>query len=617
MATLSELTARVAQRKQRLEEEQQRFDRKLHIHAQNHDGISEPSELESSRQAPPKPKRRHHRSTNNKSAFDDDSSLHFNYSEKQSDSTATTTSTNTPREANRFVKKSSNVPVLTEKISVTRSPRDVSSPRVLTKQSASKTLQAPTAVASSGLLGQSSLLARATRRTQLYTQGIELEPGTFDQGLDEDESSSDATSTSTSKKLAAGRKTFLKKPVNNAPHGEVPELLHLDSETNNSEQEKKKSKHRKNSRTPSVHDTEDDSSIDFLGDGSSSEGRKTPTLTPRKGILKSPKDYPKENEHFVQFSKKLVTVQSDDERAPTPTRTSRSTTPRRVQIAKPPSPIDDAIPSETESISTAIDIANENDYSIPFSDHVSESVADNMFANLVMNDEPLITPAVATKSPRRTSPMGATKKPSTTPVKHHPSHRTLSDVSDEDNTRTDDIPEEIGADIYSEDFSSAIHTETSTPRAPTPTKVRIEKPTQSDPNKSTRKATTENQEVQVDLTSAPFQSSLNQVHSIYLINQNDLNEARPSTLIRSVIEPNVLQSLLTTNPVLLAVDDLIREQSSLLRSFIQLQRTYYESTVRSIRPEHVYVTKDNSLRYIAEQQQSRMYLQSNDDSMTN
>jgi hypothetical protein len=81
-----------------------------------------------------------------------------------------------------------------------------------------------------------------------------------------------------------------------------------------------------------------------------------------------------------------------------------------------------------------------------------------------------------------------------------------------------------------------------------------------------------------------------------LINQNDLNEARPSSLIRSVVEPHVLQSLLTTNPVLLAVDDLIREQSSLLRSFIQLQRTYYESTIRSIRPEHVYVTKDNTLQ---------------------
>jgi hypothetical protein len=38
-----------------------------------------------------------------------------------------------------------------------------------------------------------------------------------------------------------------------------------------------------------VLDTEDDSSLDFIGDGSSSEGQKTPTLTPRKGILKSPK----------------------------------------------------------------------------------------------------------------------------------------------------------------------------------------------------------------------------------------------------------------------------------------------------------------------------------------
>jgi len=38
-----------------------------------------------------------------------------------------------------------------------------------------------------------------------------------------------------------------------------------------------------------VLDTEDDSSLDFIGDGSSSEIRKTPTYTPRKSILKSPK----------------------------------------------------------------------------------------------------------------------------------------------------------------------------------------------------------------------------------------------------------------------------------------------------------------------------------------
>jgi hypothetical protein len=131
-------------------------------------------------------------------------------------------------------------------------------------------------------------------------------------------------------------------------------------------------------------------------------------------------------------------------------------------------------------------------------------------------------------------------------------------------------------------------------------------------NRVTRKISTDDQQTQVDLMSAPFQSSLNQgfiffhiylliqiysiVHSVYLINENDLNEARPSSLIRSVIEPDVLQSLLTTNPVLLAVDDLVREQSSLLRSFIRLQRTYYESTIRSIRPNHIYITKDNTLQ---------------------
>ncbi len=171
-------------------------------------------------------------------------------------------------------------------------------------------------------------------------------------------------------------------------------------------------------------------------------------------------------------------------------------------------------------------------------------------------------------------------------------------------------------------------------------------------NRTIRKVPTDDQQIQVDLMSAPFQSSLNQglffsfyslihiyftVHSIYLINENDLNEARPSSLIRSVVEPNVLRSLLTTNPVLLAVDDLIREQSSLLRSFIQLQRTYYESTIRSIRPDHIYITKDNTLqvnysfhdcmflkkkyrnlsfKFIADQQQSRMHFQSNDDSIT-
>ncbi|CAF4900962.1 unnamed protein product, partial [Rotaria magnacalcarata] len=58
----------------------------------------------------------------------------------------------------------------------------------------------------------------------------------------------------------------------------------------------------------------------------------------------------------------------DEERTPTPIKSSRLTTPRRVQIATKPSKIeDDTIHSETESISTAIDVADDDDYNdIPF-----------------------------------------------------------------------------------------------------------------------------------------------------------------------------------------------------------------------------------------------------------
>ncbi|CAF2717212.1 unnamed protein product [Rotaria sp. Silwood2] len=605
--SMSDLAARMNQRKQRLQEEQENFDRKRNIYSQNPDGISEVSEIESSRQAP-KPKQRHHRSST-KSPFDDDSSLQFGYNDKKSHST-TTTSSSTPRQPNKFVKKSTAIPTATtEKLSVTHSPRDISSPRVSTKKTSDKKPQQPS---STGLLAQSSLLARAAHRQQLYAKGIELEPGAFDQANDEDESSSDATTTSGSRNLfRSGKKNFLKKTATTTPANQVPDLQHLDSETNSSDREGKRNKHNKNRRPSSVLDTEDDSLLDFVGDGSSSEGRKTPTLTPRKSILKSPKDFipKKEIEHSVQFSEKLVTVQTDEEeRTSTPIKTSRSTTPRRVQIVKKPSNDDDAdiVPSETESISTAIDVIDDDYNSIPFSEHISESPVDNMFANLVLNNEPLIESVIKKKSPRIT-----TKKPLSPSNKIHHKQRTISDISDDESTKVEEIPEEQTVINYSEDFS-LVTTETSTPRPSKPTNIHIEKqiPTM-------RKVSTDDQQVQVDLTSAPFQSSLNQVHSIYLINQNDLNETRPSSLIRSVVEPHILQSLLTTNPVLLAVDDLIREQSSLLRSFIQLQRTYYESTIRSIRPEHVYVTKDNTLQLIADQQQYRMPFQSNDDSITN
>lgn len=268
--SIGELAARMGQRKQRLEQERQQFDRvtssrvfgcsftfcflkKVNVYAHNLDAITDPSEMESSRQVPPKPKRRHHRSSRSKSPFDDDSSMQFDYSSKHSGSTATSTSSNSARDRKKFLKKSTPAPVLTEKISVNRSPRDVSSPRSSARPTPNRN---PPPAAATGLLTQSALLARAAHRQQLHAKGVELEPGAFDKTGKDDESSSDATSTSGSKFLfGAGKKSFLKKPANATPSNQVPELLHLDSETNNSEREQKKSKHKKNTRPPSGRTT--------------------------------------------------------------------------------------------------------------------------------------------------------------------------------------------------------------------------------------------------------------------------------------------------------------------------------------------------------------------------
>ncbi len=173
--------------------------------------------------------------------------------DKKSTSTATTSSS-TPRQPNKFVKKSAtattaSIPVTTEKLSVTHSPRDISSPRLSTKQSSGKKSQPPASTTSTGLLAQSSLLARAVHRQQLYEKGIELEPGAFDQHDDEDESSSDVTSTSGAKILfGTGKKSFVKKTATTTPANQVPDLQHLDSETNTSERDGKRTKNKKNTR---------------------------------------------------------------------------------------------------------------------------------------------------------------------------------------------------------------------------------------------------------------------------------------------------------------------------------------------------------------------------------
>jgi hypothetical protein len=158
---------------------------------------------------------------------------------------------------------------------------------------------------------------------------------------------------------------------------------------------------------------------------------------------------------------------ADEERASTPTKVSRVTTPRRVQIGrKPLDDNDEIVDSETESISTAIDVVNDDDF--PSNERISESHVDNVFANLVMNNEPLIPSVIKKKSPQIT-----TKKPSS-PMKFHHTQRTVSDISDEENTKIEEIPEELSIVNYSEDFSS-VPTESSTPRSPAPTNIRMEK----------------------------------------------------------------------------------------------------------------------------------------------
>ena len=204
--------------------------------------------MESTRQAP-KPKRRHHRAST-KSPFDDDSSVQFGYSDTKSTSSNTTAST-TPRQANKFIKKPAAIPATSEKISVARSPRDALSPRTSSRPNPiNRTLVVPPA-STTGLLSQSALLARAVRRQELHAKGLELEPGAFDRDSDEDESSSDATSTSGAKILfGSGKKSFLKKSTAPVDH-QIPDLQHLDSETNSSDRETKKDKHKKKNKAAS------------------------------------------------------------------------------------------------------------------------------------------------------------------------------------------------------------------------------------------------------------------------------------------------------------------------------------------------------------------------------
>jgi hypothetical protein len=214
---------------------------------QNPDGFSDPSETDLSRQAP-KPKRRHNRSSN-RSPFDDDSSLQFGYQENNKSSSSNTTGSTSPRQVNKFIKKAAPIPVTTEKISVTRSPRDVLTPRTSSARANQNNRMAQEAPrVTTGLLSQSSILARVARRKELYDKGIELAPGAFD-NKDDDDSSSDPTSTSGNVLFGANKKSFVKKT--GTSNNQVPDLQHLDSETNTSDRDEKKKKKSRRGRKSS------------------------------------------------------------------------------------------------------------------------------------------------------------------------------------------------------------------------------------------------------------------------------------------------------------------------------------------------------------------------------
>lgn len=213
---------------------------------QNPDGFSDPSEADLSRQAP-KPKRRHNRSSN-RSPFDDDSSLQFGYQENAKSSSSNTTGSTSPRQVNKFIKKPTSIPVTTEKISVTRSPRDVLTPRTSARANQNNKMPQEAPRVKTGLLSQSSILARVARRKELYDKGIELAPGAFDD-KDDDESSSDATSTSGNVLFGANKKSFVKKT--GISNNQVPDLQHLDSETNTSDRDEKQKKKSRRGRKSS------------------------------------------------------------------------------------------------------------------------------------------------------------------------------------------------------------------------------------------------------------------------------------------------------------------------------------------------------------------------------
>lgn len=96
-----------------------------------------------------------------------------------------------------------------------------------------------------------------------------------------------------------------------------------------------------------------------------------------------------------------------------------------------------------------------------------------MFANIILTNEELNVPVPKKASPRTKT---KTKKSSSPRTKSHHKSRTISEISDDDTTIAEDVPEELSVINYSEDFS-IVPTESSTPRTVQPVNIRVEKQT--------------------------------------------------------------------------------------------------------------------------------------------
>jgi hypothetical protein len=102
---------------------------------------------------------------------------------------------------------------------------------------------------------------------------------------------------------------------------------------------------------------------------------------------------------------------------------------------------------------------------------MSETPLENIYANIVMNDELLNKQQTGTIVSQPATSNVSSKK--NVPLSNH-FHSSVSDITDEEHDQVDDVSEDISLTNYSDDFTSA-PTQTSTPRSPRLTDVRTEK----------------------------------------------------------------------------------------------------------------------------------------------